>query len=223
MKLTLRILTVLCYCLPFTFFVRTCVGPEMELAYNQRQLAVNREAAISFEERKRLQDSIAALSPDTLAPMQAQVVAADSLQKDSSSRTAVSTASGKGDKTNSTLTNAVWTMYRLWEWVKMPTDSSLSGIGTIFNYKNLAGKLLVGFSFLISLVLLINPKRIRIKKRQTVLYMANIALLITYLVVSLFSSVSLRWGFWLLLILLFVQLYREVVVTEKTEDENSSV
>jgi hypothetical protein len=194
----------------------------MTVAYNQRQLTVDKEAAISFEERKHLQDSIAALSPDTLAPIQAQVAAADSVQKDSSQAT-VSPASGKGSEPNSTLTNAFWTVYQLWEWIKMPTESSLSGIGTIFNYKNLAGKLLVGISFLISFVLLINPRCIRMKKRKEILFGSNILLLITYLVISLLSSVSLRWGFWLLLILLFVQLYREVVVTEKTEEENPSV
>jgi hypothetical protein len=194
----------------------------MTVAYNQRQLAVDKAAAISFEERKHLQDSIAALSPDTLAPTKVQVAVADSMQRDSS-QTAVSLASGKGSEPNSTLTNAFWTVYQLWEWIKMPTESSLSGIGTIFNYKNLAGKLLVGLSFLISFVLLINPRSIRMKKRVEILLGTDILLLLAYLVVSLLSSVSLRWGFWLLLILLFVQLYKEVVVTEKTEEENPSV
>ena len=143
--------------------------------------------------------------------MQASVSAADSAHKDSSSRTAASSASVKEKNSNSMFTNAGWTMYQVWERIKRPTDSSLSGIGTIFDYKNPVGKLLIGLSFLISLIVLINPKRIRTKKWQETLLSVNILLLITYLVVSLLSSVSLRWGFWLLLILLFVQLYREVV------------
>lgn len=218
MKLTLRILTLVCYCLPFTFFVKTCVGPDMKPAYNQQQLEVNQREAANFEKRRHLLDSIAALGSDTLAPMQASVSAADSVHKDSSSRTAASSASVKEKNSNSMFTNAGWTMYQVWERIKRPTDSSLSGIGTIFDYKNPVGKLLIGLSFLISLIVLINSKRIRTKKWQETLLIVNIVLLITYLVVSLLSSVSLRWGFWLLLILLFAQLYREVVNAGTSEE-----
>jgi hypothetical protein len=190
----------------------------MKPAYNQQQLEVNEREAAKFTERQHLLDSIAALGSDTLAPMMASVSTSDSLQNNTASRTVASSASVKENKTNSGFANAGWTMYRIWERIQMPTDSSLSGIGTIFNYKNPAGKLLIGFSLFISLIMLINPKRIRTQKRQEILYIVNIFSLITYLVVSLFSSVSLRWGFWLLLVLLFVQLYRKVVKNDTAEE-----
>lgn len=217
MKTFLRILTVLCYCLPFTFFVRTCIGPEMKPAYNKNEVEINKQAARSYEKQKHLQDSIAALSvTDSLQPRLSKASVQDTVHANAPVKTTPSqVAPEKQSKFKSTLNNTWWTIYSLWERIKMPTDTSLSGIGTIFNYKNVFGKILIGLSFILSLLLLFNVKFTRLHKREVILLASNILLLVIFLIVSLLTSVSLLWGFWLLLIVLFTQLYQEVMGQKK--------
>lgn len=217
MKIFLRILTLVCYFLPFTFFVKTCVGPEMKLAYNKNEVVINKEAAITYEKQKHIQDSIVAQHmSDTSQDHLSQAPAKDTLKTDTAQKSASSNVPPeKQSKFKSKLNNFVWSLYSVWERVKMPTDNSLSGIGTIFSYKNIFGKILVGLSFIISLLLLFNTKYIKTGRRKTLLLASNISLLIIFLVVSLLSSVSLLWGFWLLLILEFIQLYRSVVLRKE--------
>lgn len=214
MKTILRILTLVCYFLPFTFFVKTCVGPDMKLAYNKNEVVVNKEAALTYEKQKHIQDSIVAQHmSDTSQDHLSQAPVKDTLKTDTAQKSASSNVPPeKQNKFKSKLNNFAWSLYSVWERVKMPTDNSLSGIGTIFSYKNIFGKILVGLSFIISLLLLFNTKYIKTGRRKTLLLASNISLLIIFLVVSLLSSVSLLWGFWLLLILEFIQLYRSVVL-----------
>jgi hypothetical protein len=221
MKTILRILTLVCYFLPFTFFVKTCVGPEMKLAYNKNEVAVNKEAALTYEKQKHLQDSIVSLHmSDTSQDHLSQAPAIDTRKADTARKSASSNVPPeKQNKFKSKLNNFAWSLYSVWERVKMPTDASLSGIGTIFSYKNIFGKMLVGLSFIISLLLLFNTKYIKTGRRKTILLATNILSLIIFLVVSLLSSVSLLWGFWLLLILLFVELYNEVVTKNDATQE----
>lgn len=217
MKTILRILTLVCYFLPFTFFVKTCVGPEMKLAYNKNEVVINKEAAITYEKQKHIQDSIVAQHmSDTSQDHLSQAPVKDTLKTYTAQKSASSNVPPeKQSKFKSKLNNFAWSLYSVWERVKMPTDNSLSGIGTIFSYKNIFGKILVGLSFIISLLLLFNTKYIKTGRRKTLLLASNISLLIIFLVVSLLSSVSLLWGFWLLLILEFIQLYRSVVLRKE--------
>ncbi len=217
MKTFLRILTLVCYFLPFTFFVKTCVGSEMKLAYNKNEVVVNKEAAFTYEKQKHIQDSIVSLHmSDTSQDHLSQAPAIDTLKTDTAQKSASSNVPPeKQNKFKSKLNNFAWSLYSVWERVKTPTDASLSGIGTICSYKNIFGKILIGLSFIISLLLLFNTKYIKVGKRKTILLASNILSLIIFLVVSLLSSVSLLWGFWLLLILEFIQLYRSVVLKKE--------
>jgi hypothetical protein len=193
----------------------------MKLAYNKNEVAVNKEAALTYEKQKHLHDSIVAQHvSDTSQDHFSQAPAIDTLKTDTAQKSIPSNVPPeKQSKFKSKLNNFAWSLYSVWERVKMPTDSSLSGIGTIFSYKNIFGKILVGLSFIITLLLLFNTKYIKTGRRKTLLLASNILLLIIFLVVSLLSSVSLLWGFWLLLILLFFELYTEVVTKSDATQE----
>lgn len=217
MKRILRILTLLAYCLPFAFFVETCVGSDTKVAFNTEEMTHHRQEAITYEQQKRWRDSITAIEHnDSLRPQFNQAAPADSANIDTT-QAVIHTSVISDSEKPSTLNKSLWWFYAAWQHIKSPTEQSLSGIGTIFAYKNIAGKLLIAGSFILSLILLLNLRIFNTKKRKITLFALNIGLLISFLVLSLLSSVSLLWGFWITLILLFVQLYQETM--ERPSDE----
>src|SRR5450631_3347808 len=144
MRPTIRLITVLCYFLPFTFFITTCNRFNLYEAYNKKE--ADRNNLLARESDKSFYDTSAT---DTAQKASTQM--ADS---------AHTTITAKKDASDTLKTNAGTSSYNdgFWERAKirmlMPTDSSLSGIGSVFLYKNIAGQICIAVSLLSTLILL---------------------------------------------------------------------
>ena len=192
MRFTFRLLTILCYFLPFTFFLSTCNnGLELRFSYNQKEadsnLILEQSATSTSTVDTTLNDtSIATVQADTIE----QTKLNDTMQL-------VSDANNKDDVGD-----------KLFRKLMMPTEKSLSGIGSIFYYKNLTGKIVMAISLLVSLIFLFAFKFLKLKTRLYLL-LTGVLCLLTFIVDSFFSDVTLLFGTWLLLFLLVLQLIKE--------------
>jgi hypothetical protein len=82
MKLTLRLLTTICYFLPFTFFLTTCNNLEIKFSYNQAEADKNialqeKEAKVEYSDSavQYVNDSLrSSLIEDTLQDSSKKVV-----------------------------------------------------------------------------------------------------------------------------------------------------
>ncbi len=99
--------------------------------------------------------------------------------------------------------------------IVMPTDTSLSGIGSVLYFKNLTGQIAIAISLLISLILFVAFKVLKSKKVKLYLLLTAILCLAIFIIDSFVSNVTLLWGCWTLLILLLLQLIVEFY--EKTK------
>ena len=186
MNLLFRLLTVLCYLLPFTFFVSTCNNDyEIKYAYNPAEANKNQ-----LTERENHETKIDTTQPDTSKENSVDA----SLLKENEIKSSGS-LSAFADK--------------VLERLIRPTETSLSGLGCIFFYKNKPGKILMAVSILISLILLFGFRFVHSKKAIQYLLMGSILCHLAFIANSLFSEVSLLWGTWLLLVLLLLQIITE--------------
>lgn len=189
MKSALRLLTVLCYFLPFTFFVVTCNGLELNTAYNKREAKKNKEAAMRSEKMDTtMVDTFripAAQSTDTSGSAAFASTVSDSLQQESAPKTA-------GEFWQGVLLKVI-----------APTKTSLSAVGTIFYYKNLTGQILIAISLLLSILLALRIPRNKAFTHYVL--WADLFCLIAFMADSFVSGVGVRWGAWILLTLLLLQ------------------
>lgn len=91
--------------------------------------------------------------------------------------------------------------------VLRPTDSSLSGIGAVFYYKNLTGKVVIALSLLISLMMLLLFRFLRSQRVKYWLQLINVVCVVVLIVDSIISDVTLLWGSGVLLFLLLFQFF----------------
>jgi hypothetical protein len=195
MKLTLRLLTVFSYFLPFVFFLVTCNNGSLKTSYNKKEAEKNIAAENEGTEYKKI-DSIH--SPDsTKAIMPVTDIPKDSLQNKENK-----------SKKESRLELIQRKMI-------LPTDQSLSGFGAFFYYKNLMGKIVICISMLISLFLLLVFAWLKSPKLKLYLLSANVLCVAIFIADSIFSKVSLLWGIWILLALLFLQIWIEANENKK--------
>jgi membrane-bound ClpP family serine protease len=189
MKLTLRLVTVICYFLPFSFFLTTCNnGLELRFSYNQAEADKN----ILLEKESSIVDTVEydqQISTDTTKTnMITQNTLKDTVQMPSD---ALPKSPNYGD--------------RILKKIVMPTDNSLSGIGSVFYFKNLTGQIVIVISLLISLILFIAFKFLKSQSTKLYLLLTGVLCLTIFMLDSYFSSVTLLWGSWTLLILLLLQ------------------
>jgi hypothetical protein len=186
MRFTFRLLTLLCYFLPCTFFLSTCNnGFDLRFSYNQKEADSNLIVA---------QESI-----DT-------TIKSNHISK--TTRTQVDTLNKGLNDTVQLVANAnskVDFRKKLIEKVILPTDKSLSGIGAIFYYKNLVGKIAIAISLFASLVLFFAFKYIKPKRGLYLLLTAFLCLLL-FIIDSFISGVTLLFGTWLLFLLYLLQM-----------------
>lgn len=196
MNFTLRLVTIICYFLPFTFFLMTCNnGFELRVSYNQADADKN----ILLEKESF------------------QVATADTTEYDQS----ISVDTAKTDTVTQTLlTDTVKTSTdtlqkssdygdKIVRMILFPTDTSLSGIGSILYFKNLTGQIAISVCLLISLILFVAFKFLKSKKTKLYLLLIAVLCLTIFIVDSYISSVTLLWGIWILLVLLVLQLIIE--------------
>lgn len=176
MNVALKILTLVCYFLPFTFFVATCNEKGLTFSYNKTEAQKNNEQTEHLSETAEDATAIAAqLMPEAL------------------DTTAAVPAQPEPEKMSNKIARHILA----------PTDTSLSGIGTLLYFKNMTGSIAVAISMLISLLLLFIRLSSRYRKPLLLLNLLCLAIFVTD---CLLSGVTFLWGTWLLIILLILQL-----------------
>jgi hypothetical protein len=191
MKFSVRLLTIICYFLPFIFFLATCNGLELKIAYNKQEADKNILQADSLSTAVAVdstQIGSASFSDTTSATVPADSIPAEVLSKDTA-----------GDASKESF------IHRIAIKAIRPTDSSLSAIGSIYYYKNLTGKIVIALSLLISLILLLVYNYLRSQKVKQYLLLVNILCVAVFIADSFISDVTLLWGSWTLLFLLLIQ------------------
>lgn len=185
MKFTLRFATLICYFLPFTFFMTTCNnGFELRFSYNQAEADKN-----ILQEK----GSSIAVADTTKTDTVAQIALKDTIKI-----------------TSDTLPKSPYYGDKILKKIIMPTDTSLSGIGSVFYFKNLTGQIVIAISLLISIILLIAFKFLKSKRTKRFLLLTSLLCITIFIIDSLISSVTLLWGSWTLLALLLLQVILEL-------------
>jgi hypothetical protein len=98
---------------------------------------------------------------------------------------------------------------RIFRKIVMPTDISLSGIGSVFYFKNLTGQIAIAMCLLTSIVQFVAFKFLKSQRTKLYLLLTAVLCLTIFIIDSFVSSVTLLWGSWTLLILLIFQLILE--------------
>lgn len=194
MKLTLRLITILCYFLPFTFFLATCNGVDINIAYNKAD--ADKDILLEKESSKGTIDS---LQNEQQALIDTTNTNADSAEiSESTTKTSSDTlprSPNYGDI--------------IFGKVIQPTDTSLSGVGSVLYFKNLTGQITIAISILISLILFVAFRFLRSRKAQLYLILTAFLCFTIFIIDCFISNVTLLWGSWTLLILLLFQLIIE--------------
>ena len=195
MKFTLRFVTVICYFLPFTFFLAT-YNNELELRFSYNQAEADKNILLEKESSEVVTDTAQydqkvfndPTKTDTIAQNvlnHTQKISSDTLQK----------SSNYGD--------------RVLRKIVMPTDTSLSGIGCVLYFTNLMGQIAIAISLLISLVLFVAFRVLNYQRTKLYLLLIAVLCLTIFIIDSFVSRVTLLWGSWTLLVLLLLQLIHE--------------
>jgi hypothetical protein len=134
----LRLLNLACFFLPFTFFFTTCNGFDVKFAYNKKEAAENKLQETKSTKVEPIDSTTVATYHDSLSQQRKDTI----YNSDST------------EHQKSFISKVQKQLERLEEFVLMPTDTSLSAIGCIFLYKNLAGKILISIALFISILTL---------------------------------------------------------------------
>ena len=195
MKLILRLVTVVCYFLPFTFFLTTCNnGLELRFSYNQAE--ADKNILIEKESSKAVADTA----------QYDQQISTDTINTDTITHNLLLDTS---KISSDTLPKSSDYLDRILRKIVMPTDTSLSGIGSIFYFKNLTGQIAIAISLLISLILFVAFKVLKSQKTKQYLLLTAVFCFTIFIIDSFVSSVTLLWGSWTLFILLLLQFILE--------------
>jgi hypothetical protein len=186
-RLLLRIIIVISYFLPFTFFLVTCNGNDVRIAYNKAEAVKNELIQKQIQqEQAAAKDSL--VSKDSLL---------SELENDQSRDTALKTASPKNEPLFSE---------KFEKFVIAPTDSSLSGIGSAVYFKNTPGRFFISCSIFLSIVTFIFWRLLTRKKLHKLTQLLNIFCAVGFIITCFASDVAILFGTWILLALLVLQL-----------------
>lgn len=185
-KLFLRIITVISYFLPFTFFLITCNGSDTKIAYNTTEAAKNEWLKKQISETPVVEDS--SILKDSLL---------SELANDQIKDTAHKIASQKREPLFSE---------RLEKFVIAPTDSSLSGVGSSVYFKNVVGRIFITCSIFLSLITLIFWRWLKKKSFNLIIQVINICFVAAFVITCFVSEVDILFGTWLLMILLLTHI-----------------
>lgn len=207
MRFTLRLLIVCCYFLPCTFFFTTCSGLRFDVAYNKKDSARimqdNEKSIASVTELKDQQDSTFTNDSTKDLVSSEKNIQPDQIEKDQEVKEALS------DKILRKLI--------------MPTNTSLSGVGATLYFKNMAGQILIGASFLLSLLLLILWKILKKKNFPGYLHLLNTMCLAVFIIDGIIADVSLLYGTWLLFALILFQCIIELRIIRQHQTNKKQI
>ena len=201
MKLLIRTFTVICYFLPFTFFLTTCNnGIELRFSYNQIEADINKKLE---KEDNNVSSTSAAIDRNQTNN--------DTLKIDTAKQNISTDTIEKHINKSPKLIDSIYMK------IMRPTNSSLSGIGSILLHKNTFGKITISIALFCSLILLIAFKFIKSKRGIKYLLLLSLLSLILFIIESFLSSVTVLWGCWTLLCLLITQFIIEFINDEKAD------
>ena len=133
MKLTLRLISIICYFFPFTFFLATCNGlVNIGIAYNQTE--ANRNILLEKESIKLVTDSTH-LDQQILA----ETTKADTVNQNNLTDSLIKTSNIFARPSSDYFD-------MIMKKILFPTDTSLSGIGSILYFKNLVGQIAIALT-----------------------------------------------------------------------------
>ena len=191
---TIRLLTIASYFLPFIFFLTTCTAPLSSTdAYNQAD-AIENEKAKALQKIIEIDALINSVDSNNVDSVLSEIQArthADYLASDNISNFQF---------------NKAFPFYK----ISMPTNYSLSGIGTIWFHKNILGKVLITISLILSFFIFAFWKFITKKRLANYVISLNIFIVFVFITDCVFTNVELLYGIWVLLFLLIIQLLTEI-------------
>ena len=179
LKMAARFIAVLCYFAPF----ETCNFPSSSTEVSSYDSVIKMDQR--FADTSRIIDSLK------------NITATDSVTADS-----IKT------RQTSKVKNSFWD--RLYSKIMYPTDDSISGIAAIIFFEDKTGSISLGLSFLLSVFLLFSWKFLRIKKRRQFLLLVNFLCILIFIVdATTRKNTELRWGVWCLASIVIFQLFLE--------------
>ena len=195
MKLILRFVTLVCYFFPFTFFFTTCHN-SVELRFSYNRIEADKNILLEKTGNKAVSHTGLYNQHILIDSAKTDTVRQKELKDKLNTSSAIIPKSP--DKSKGILSKLM-----------IPTDTSLSGIGSILYFKNLMGKIAIALSLLISLVLFLAFKLIKARATKLYLLCTDIICITVFIIDSFFSSVTLLWGTWALLGLVLFQIVQE--------------
>ena len=201
MRLALRIITVLCYLLPFTFYLWLGIGTAYNLGCVKKKLvrAAN-YGVIPQSDTLKFKEDTTHLLDYTL----------NGSNRFDNNMTAV--VKEKADTIHFLKYQFAYQQYSRVKKTKglthfiFPTSSSISGVGCILLHKNLIGMFFMALSFVLTLtVLFVNIFAKENYGFMLALLLTNLLCFIIFIIDSKLYHVSLLWGMWVTLILIIIQ------------------
>ena len=192
----LRLLTLVIYFLPFSFFYSGCEGN----AYNKAD-AVKLEKQDSIKKatksKKELADSTISITDSTVKNIN---------KVNSSDIEDTTTLKYKLNEIG----------YKAVEKALMPTKESISALGITQVFENMFGRICIILSIVLSIILLITERFFRDKNKLIRnLLLFNLGCVIAFIIDGFIYKVDLLFGVWCLLIILLLQLYLELKRPDK--------
>ena len=184
LKTLLRFLTVLSYFLPFSFFLITCNNGEAKIAYNQAE--ADKIAAEQSVSQQAIPQKDSTIEKDSLLAGLADDYAKDTTHKVDVKREPLFSE-------------------RLEKFVVAPTDSSLSGFGSALYYKNIAGRIFIAVSILLSLLYWLFYKWLLRKSWVIWVLVLNLFSVLAFIITCFLSEVTPLYGIWVLFVFLLIQ------------------
>jgi hypothetical protein len=184
LKTLLRFLTVLSYFLPFSFFLITCNNGDAKIAYNQAE--ADKIAAEQSVSQQAIPQKDSTIEKDSLLAGLADDYAKDTTHKVDVKREPLFSE-------------------RLEKFVVAPTDSSLSGLGSALYYKNIAGRIFIAISILLSLLYWLFYKWLLRKSWVIWVLVLNLFSVLAFIITCFLSEVTPLYGIWVLFVFLLIQ------------------
>lgn len=185
----IRLLTVLVYFLPFTFFMANCSGLDIEMAYNKKD-AIELEKREIIREMENVDHHLRLVDSSATAINNAHTYIQEELES-------------KLQK--AWLKEADWQDKLIW-----PAPYSLSGIGVLYYHKTKGMGVAMWMSVILSLVTFLFWRFIARWMIAVLFVGINFIVVLIYMISCLRQNVSLEYGFWLLFFLLLIQLWVEM-------------
>lgn len=191
----ISLLVVFFYFLPFVFFVFGCGN----FAYNPEEAAANEANEKAKRTTTVVPDSSEAFPNDS----------ADNLRDVDTSGFSLAIQTGDPlipeNLQEIRPKDGFW--YNVLKKAVFPTTTSLSGVGCIFYFKNLAGQIMISVSILMALIVAVIVWFKKTRPFGKFFIFVNLTCLTGFITNCFYSDVTVQFGIWLLLATLVLQIW----------------